>query len=83
MTYKKNVNSIESSLYEFNYNPSIVPSKTVKIINELPSKTTTNKKAKEKIVFTNQSNAVAGRQKLSDCPIKKPGVTSFAKEAKT
>ena len=65
------------------YNLFIVPAEIVKIIGEIPSKTTTNKEATEKVVFSNQPNAVAGRQKSSDFPINKPGVTSFAKEAKT
>ena len=78
MTYTRKVNSIESSLdEESNYNPFIVPAETVKIIGELRSKTTTNKKAKEKIVFTNQTNAVAGTQKSSNCPRNKTGVTNF------
>ena len=70
-------------LDESNNNPFIVPAETVKIIGELSSKTTTNKKAKEKIPFTNQLNAVAGKQKSSECPRNKPGATSFAKEVKT
>ena len=61
----------------------ITIAETVKTIGELPSKTTTNKKAKKIIVFTNQPNAVAGRQKSSGCPRNKPGVISFAKEAET
>ena len=79
----RKISSIESSPDESNYNHFIVPAETVKIIGELPSKITTNKKAKEKIVFTNQPNAVAGKQKSFNCPRNKPGVTSFAKEAKT
>ena len=83
MTYKKKVNNRESSLDESNYNLFIVPVETVKTVSELPLKTTIKKKAKEKIVFTNQPNAVAERKKSSDRPRNKPGVTSFAKEAKT
>ena len=73
LIYKRKVNGIKSSLDESNYNPFIVPAETVKILAELPWKTTTNKKAKEKIVFTNQPNAVA---KSSDCSSHTPCVTS-------
>ena len=52
-TYKRKVNSIESSLDESNYNLFIVPAETAKIIAQFPSKRTNNKKTKEKVVFTN------------------------------
>ena len=53
LTYKRKVNSIESSLDESNYNLFIVPAETAKIIAQFPSKPTNNKKTKEKVVFTN------------------------------
>lgn len=53
LTYKRKVNSIESSLDESNYNLFIVPAETAKIIAQFPSKPTNNKKTKEKVVFIN------------------------------
>ena len=41
------------------------------------------KNLKEKIVFVNQPSVVPERKISSNCPRKKHGVCSFAKEAKT
>ena len=81
LTYQRDVNSIDTSLDEENYNCFIPPEKEKRITGYLPDKADTKKKTA--VTFTNKKPSVTGRQKRADVLPSKPGLTKHTRNITT